>query len=307
MITRNELYELVWSVPTSTIAVRLGVSGSYLMRVCKALDIPRPPQNWWLRNPDGRTMPRLALPPARLGFPDAWEKRGPQPIKPFYRKRTRSVRGETNAESLVRRSAEVFRKAAESPDRTHLVPMRHHVLDLTVSRTALDGALDLAGRILHHLEKAGAPTTMNVRSGHIRPDVQNRLDASAPVKARRSRLWRPLSPTITTIGGVPIGLAIVEMTREEEMRYVGGGQFEPLESSAQPAGITWIETRATPTGLLRCVAYSPRFDVPWDVWWTEKNGSELASRSAGIVAKLVEMAPDLPHARLFTKDPPENG
>ena len=43
-VTREELYELVWSEPMVAAAKRFGVSGSYLARVCFGLSVPRPPR-----------------------------------------------------------------------------------------------------------------------------------------------------------------------------------------------------------------------------------------------------------------------
>lgn len=41
-MTREQLYELVWSLPMTEVAKRLGVSGSYMARVCTQLSVPRP-------------------------------------------------------------------------------------------------------------------------------------------------------------------------------------------------------------------------------------------------------------------------
>jgi hypothetical protein len=42
-ISREDLYEQVWTTPISQLAAKFGVSGSYLARVCEALNVPRPP------------------------------------------------------------------------------------------------------------------------------------------------------------------------------------------------------------------------------------------------------------------------
>jgi hypothetical protein len=42
MITREQLYELVWSKPMTKVAEELQVSGSYMARVCSVLNVPRP-------------------------------------------------------------------------------------------------------------------------------------------------------------------------------------------------------------------------------------------------------------------------
>ena len=42
VISREELYELVWCVPMVKVAEKFKVSGSYMARVCANLSVPRP-------------------------------------------------------------------------------------------------------------------------------------------------------------------------------------------------------------------------------------------------------------------------
>ena len=46
-ITREELYELVWSMPMTRASKQLGVSDVMLGRVCRERRVPRPPQGYW--------------------------------------------------------------------------------------------------------------------------------------------------------------------------------------------------------------------------------------------------------------------
>ena len=39
MVTREELFEAVWTEPMITLSSRYGVSGSYLARVCDSLNV----------------------------------------------------------------------------------------------------------------------------------------------------------------------------------------------------------------------------------------------------------------------------
>jgi hypothetical protein len=42
VVSREELYELVWSVPMVRVAEKFKVPGSYMARVCSTLHVPRP-------------------------------------------------------------------------------------------------------------------------------------------------------------------------------------------------------------------------------------------------------------------------
>ena len=49
MVLREELYQLVWSKPMIKVAEQLGVSGSYMARVCTVLNVPRPERGYWAK------------------------------------------------------------------------------------------------------------------------------------------------------------------------------------------------------------------------------------------------------------------
>lgn len=76
IISRETLYEQAWSTPMTKIAVRYGVSSSYLARVFTDLDIPRPPVGYWAQVAVGKGKARPPLPPAEQGSLDAWSRNG---------------------------------------------------------------------------------------------------------------------------------------------------------------------------------------------------------------------------------------
>jgi hypothetical protein len=46
MISRDELYQLVWSKPMTKVAEQFDLSGSYLARICTLLNVPRPERGY---------------------------------------------------------------------------------------------------------------------------------------------------------------------------------------------------------------------------------------------------------------------
>jgi hypothetical protein len=61
-ISRKDLYELIWSEPTTTLAQRFGISDVGLAKVCRRSDIPAPPRGYWARIAAGDSLPRPELP-----------------------------------------------------------------------------------------------------------------------------------------------------------------------------------------------------------------------------------------------------
>lgn len=48
-LSRQELHELIWSEPITTLAKRFGISDRGLTKVCKRSDIPTPPRGYWAK------------------------------------------------------------------------------------------------------------------------------------------------------------------------------------------------------------------------------------------------------------------
>jgi hypothetical protein len=57
---RDEVYELVWSMPMRDAAKHYRISDVALKKVCRSLSVPTPDRGYWLRSAAKRE--RLALP-----------------------------------------------------------------------------------------------------------------------------------------------------------------------------------------------------------------------------------------------------
>lgn len=66
-ITRQALYELVWTVPRSRLAARFGVSDVAIAKRCRKLAIPMPGAGYWARIAAGQKPRRKRLPKAPDG------------------------------------------------------------------------------------------------------------------------------------------------------------------------------------------------------------------------------------------------
>ncbi len=62
LLTREELYEQVWSEPMVTLAQKYGLSDVGLRKKCKKLNIPLPPQGYWLRSRQAKAENHPPLP-----------------------------------------------------------------------------------------------------------------------------------------------------------------------------------------------------------------------------------------------------
>jgi hypothetical protein len=71
ILSRQQLYDLVWSTPMTRLAKEFGVDNGFLARVCEREAIPRPPQGFWVKRSAGIEIARLPLPEPKLRPPGA--------------------------------------------------------------------------------------------------------------------------------------------------------------------------------------------------------------------------------------------
>lgn len=79
--SRKELYELLWSQPTRTVAAQLGLSDVALAKQCKKANIPLPSRGYWARRQAGKPTIKVTLPPR---FPGASDRLGGFGYRDYY-------------------------------------------------------------------------------------------------------------------------------------------------------------------------------------------------------------------------------
>jgi hypothetical protein len=92
LVSRQELYEMAWSMPMIKVAEQFKVSGSYMARVCSALRVPRPERGHWAKLAVGKAPERPPLPEAQPGDQLSWSRDGGLQSPPRPRAPTRSLR-----------------------------------------------------------------------------------------------------------------------------------------------------------------------------------------------------------------------
>lgn len=60
--TRQQLYELVWDQPRTTLAKQLGISDVWISKQCVNANIPAPPLGYWARKQSGKPTLQIDLP-----------------------------------------------------------------------------------------------------------------------------------------------------------------------------------------------------------------------------------------------------
>lgn len=177
-LSRDQLYEDVWTRPVIQIAKELGISDVALAKICRKLSVPLPPRGYWARIAAGRSPRKPELPRTEATAPTSHSLRlwrppsglVARPLSKEDRDLPAIAVAQTleNPHPLVRRTEAYLKRAAGRDfDPTALPP--EAVLDVTVSNRCVDRALRIMDALLKALEAAGHPVGIR----ELRPAPQD--------------------------------------------------------------------------------------------------------------------------------------
>jgi len=268
-LNREELYALVWAEPMLKVAARFGVSSSYMARVCSQLQVPRPERGYWAKLEVGKAPATPALPQLRAGAPTIWTKGGswnmgssPLPVPPEAPAKTakpaRAVR-QLGEHALIEGARAHFESGRLSYEGEYLKPAKKLLLDLTVTKGGLDAGLKFANQLFLALENMGHGVV--IAAAHERFS-RNAINEHEEGESGYNNLWSPGRCTLAYFGTVGIGLSIIEMSEEVEVRYVNGSyvresEYVPPKRSRYAHDTTWTTKKQFGSGRFCLQAYSP--------------------------------------------------
>jgi len=285
------------------VAARLGVSSSYMARVCTQLNVPRPERGYWAKLAVGRAPKQPKLPDPRPGELLEWTRDGTQPkverslpipLENIRRKPRKNTDSRTVQHLLIAGAKSHFETGRLSYRADYLKPFKKLLVDLAVTKEGLDKALAFANKLFLALEDRGhrvmiAPSTERF----WRAKVDEREDH---VKTQNfNELWAPMRCTVAYIGTVAIGLTIIEMSEEVDARYVNGtyvrlSDYIPKRSALNHG---WTCKREFSTGRLCLQAYSPYPRAEWTRQWREIKNKNLSNHIPTIIKEMEEATHDI--------------
>lgn len=304
MITREYLYELVWSKPMTKVGDQFDVSGSYMARVCSVLRVPRPERGYWAKLAHGKGPTRQPLPEAQPGDQIFWSKDGDlrlapviKPVVPLKPRITRLAPRVVGTHALIGDAKKHFESSRKIDEGQYLKPYKKLLVDITASKAGLDKALAFANDFFNALESAGhrvvlAPVSEQFRRDHV--DEHEQPEKRPDHYYYHRGLWSPYRPTVVYVGTLAIGLAVIEMSESVLMRYVNGkyvrdSDYLQRKTSRRYLDHTWTTNQDMPSGRLRLIAYSPYMRVSWSTSWQETKAATL-TRDLPVIVKAIEVA-----------------
>lgn len=170
LVTREELFELVWQKPITQIAGDFRISDSAVIKMCKKMEIPRPGRGYWAKIEHGKKVSKPNLRKlSRKGQPtynltqhqDAERVRadGPNAHPLVFRESTDEFQIVVpDSSEMPHRLTEMNRKSFSSARSDHkgiLLSRAKSHFDLRVTKTSLDRALRIMDSLLKAFEERG--------------------------------------------------------------------------------------------------------------------------------------------------------
>lgn len=178
-VSREALYEEVWTDAATIVAPRYGLSDVGLVKICKKLGIPVPARGYWAKVKAGRPTRKVPLPALTAGARDL---AGPMPLteqEAAMHARVRDALQQTRESQsniivpaelvdphpLVRAAAARLKRRDgwDHPAGVRSAPQE--VLDLQVTRNTLDRALRLMDTLLKSLQPSGLTARVDEAKG----------------------------------------------------------------------------------------------------------------------------------------------
>lgn len=208
MVTRDELYDLVWTEPTQNIAKRFNVSGSYLARVCERLKIPTPAKGYWAKHAAGKIMARPALPEPRVGDEISWKPGGgaaeifsgadiDRVNESGVSSKNRVLnKNSTQIHELLKDVKPLYLSGGLSRQNDFLKPTKRLLPDIHASKIGIERILEFANLLFNALENKGFRVGFEaIGSRTQRPnlDVREKTDEGSTF----DNFWSPAMLRIT--------------------------------------------------------------------------------------------------------------
>lgn len=257
-LTREQLYEQVWSEPIRTLAKRYGLSDVGLAKTCRRLKIPLPGRGYWAKSAAGhpvKRMPLPVLPPNGLGgqqmikleaHPRRESSSAPGPVidqaalEGAVANRIIVAQSLRSPHPLVRQAADLL-STSSARDLEYLYNGRERHLDIQVARNSLSRALRIMDALLKACESRG--WKVSVGSGDDRKSYALVLGQRVPFGIREKLKKvknEPVKPLRSGVGQY--------LSYSSEHSTVPSGQLSLVvrESWGHSVRKSWDESKSCP-------------------------------------------------------------
>lgn len=167
LVTREDLYELVWTIPTQRLAERFGISDVALAKICKKLKVPKPPRGYWAQIAAGYKPHRAVLTKVVRGQREQVVIYPSTPVeeRPMLDEQTLLLIDAVKQKQIaipeaLERPHRLIRAArthlrTRKPDKYGMLWPTEECIDIRISKSSLNRGLILLNLLLRELEAVG--------------------------------------------------------------------------------------------------------------------------------------------------------
>ncbi|EKC2495511.1 hypothetical protein VQZ12_003775 [Salmonella enterica] len=300
---REKLYHLVWREPAERIAAQYGISTELLARRCSEMRIPRPLAGYWKALAKGAAPAIPALPALKKGKAvkihenDSSSVQSPaitasKPDSPVTRKQT-PVTG--NGYGLIN-DLKTYLPPSTVTEDGYYKPAKKKLLDLNVSDTGFDSAIEFLSRFFDALGKQGYRVTLDTPGERMhRADIDIKEDPKEG-GYRWDNLWRPYTPSLICVGDMHFAFNLAEMTeyvpaKKVKNRYVRDEQMARWIRGKNSEPFLHVSKHTLPTGRFLLQLYSPYSSAKWLVQFRQTKQCGLISQIPKMISALQGAVP----------------
>ncbi|WP_162916266.1 hypothetical protein [Cohaesibacter haloalkalitolerans] len=319
MVTRKELYDLVWARPMNKIGEDFKTNGLKIAQICKLMEVPRPPQGYWGKLEYGKAPPQEPLPEPTGEALLTWDpsevvrKRAAIASRSKGKSKSTAVKAKSRSNKeqedksgskararkpirkfhpLLIGAREHFENTRNIERQGYLKPYKQLLVDIFTSQACLDKSLQFAKDLFLAFEASGHSVSIAHKDAEFfRPEIDEREKREARNYSSYGK-WSPLRPTVVEVNGICFGLVIVEISERKLLHYVNGeylkaSEFQKLKLPSYMLERSWTRTEDRPSGRLRLVVYSPYRGTDWVLEFHE-TGKDLLGKDVDAIVKKIE-------------------
>ncbi|MFG1134701.1 hypothetical protein [Salmonella enterica] len=300
---RETLYHLVWREPAERIAAQYGISTTLLAKRCIEMRIPRPLAGYWKALAKGAAPAVPALPDLKKGKVDKASSKVslavPSPTKvpskvavPAQRKRSRRA---GSGYALID-DLKTYLPVSSITKDGYYKPTKKKLLDLNVSETGFDSAIDFLSRFFAELGKQGYWVRLAESSEGLHCQGIDIKEAPKEGGLRYDSLWRPCSASIICIEDMLFGFSLAEMTEYVPAKEINGRYIRDETMSRWMRGkydkpFRYVIRHALPTGRFLLQLYSPYSSTNWQVQFRQTKQYGLISQIPKLISAMRNAVP----------------
>jgi hypothetical protein len=279
-LTREKLYEEIWTEPMTVVARRYNMSDVGLAKNCKKMNIPKPGLGYWAKIQAGQKIPRTPLPPlAPNGYDSIWviELSDKEQAKKLAQTKESAIEKFpvdkiepdsilTNPHRLINEANEALSKKSVKADERGILITSKKILDISVTQSSLERALLIMDALVKAMTKYGI-------SIHVGENTNLTVDGETIDLSLSERIKR------SDHKETPEEVA----ARERYTKAIGNGRYVPYP----------IIPRYDyhPTGVLTIKLGQQRT-------FNDTNSTRLEDRLAEIISCLFNLAADIKARRI---------